>query len=68
MKVDTEVPAFVSEFRLDRVKWIRTEEMRPHGPRNEVYEGLLVQDNISNMAHIMGGIVGAIAGYTLNKK
>lgn len=34
----------------------------------QVYEGLLVQDNISNMAHIMGGIVGAIAGYTLNKK
>ena len=34
----------------------------------QVYEGLLVQDNISNMAHIMGGIVGSIAGYTLNKK
>ena len=34
----------------------------------QVYEGLLVQDNISNMAHIVGGIVGAIAGYTLNKK
>jgi GlpG protein len=27
-----------------------------------------VQDNISNMAHILGGIVGAVAGYTLNKK
>ena len=34
----------------------------------QVYEGLLVPDNISNMAHIVGGIVGAIAGYTLNKK
>ncbi len=34
----------------------------------QVYEGLLVQDDISNMAHILGGIVGAIAGYTLNKK
>ena len=34
----------------------------------QVYDGLLVQDNISNMAHIVGGIVGAIAGYTLNKK
>ena len=34
----------------------------------QVYEGLLVQDDISNMAHILGGIVGAISGYTLNKK
>ena len=34
----------------------------------QVYEGLFTQDNISNMAHIVGGIVGAIAGYTLNKK
>ena len=34
----------------------------------QVYEGLFVQDNISNMGHILGGIVGAVAGYTLNKK
>ena len=34
----------------------------------QVYEGVFVQDNISNMAHIVGGIVGAIAGYTLNKR
>ena len=34
----------------------------------QVYEGLFVQDNISNMAHILGGIVGALAGYTLNKR
>lgn len=34
----------------------------------QVYEGLLVQDDISNMGHILGGIVGAIAGYTLNKE
>ena len=34
----------------------------------QVYEGLFIQDNISNMAHILGGIVGAVAGYTLNKK
>ena len=31
----------------------------------QVYEGLFVADN---MAHIVGGIVGAVAGYTLNKK
>ena len=34
----------------------------------QVYEGVFVQDNISNMAHIVGGIVGAVVGYTLNKK
>ena len=34
----------------------------------QVYEGLFVADNISNMAHIVGGIVGAVAGYVLNKK
>lgn len=34
----------------------------------QVYEGIAVQDNISNMAHIVGGIVGAIIGYGLNMK
>ena len=34
----------------------------------QVYEGLFVQDNISNTGHILGGIVGAVVGYTLNKK
>lgn len=34
----------------------------------KVYEGIVVQDNISNMAHIVGGIVGAIIGYGLNVK
>ena len=34
----------------------------------QVYEGLFVMDNVSNMGHILGGIVGAIAGYLLNKK
>lgn len=34
----------------------------------EVYEGIAVQNNISNMAHIVGGIVGAIIGYGLNVK
>lgn len=34
----------------------------------QVYEGIAVQDNISNMAHIVGGIVGAIIGYVLNVK
>lgn len=34
----------------------------------QVYQGIFVQDNISNMAHIAGGIVGAVIGYSLNKK
>lgn len=33
----------------------------------QVYEGITVQDNISNAAHIVGGIVGGITGYVLNK-
>ena len=34
----------------------------------QVYEGIAVQDNISNLAHIIGGLVGAIVGYHWNKK
>jgi GlpG protein len=34
----------------------------------QVYDGITVQDNISNMAHIVGGIIGGISGYALNKK
>lgn len=34
----------------------------------QVYEGIAVSDNISNMAHIVGGLVGAVLGYLLNKK
>lgn len=34
----------------------------------QIYEGIAVSDNISNMAHIIGGIVGAAIGYLLNKK
>lgn len=34
----------------------------------EVYNGIFVQDNISNITHIIGGIVGGTFGYMLNKK
>lgn len=34
----------------------------------QIYEGIMIQDNISNMAHIVGGIVGACIGYGLNRK
>ena len=34
----------------------------------QIYEGVFLQDNISNMAHIVGGLIGASIGYFLNKK
>lgn len=34
----------------------------------QIIQGITVTDNISNMAHITGGIVGALYGYAVNKK
>ena len=34
----------------------------------QVYEGVFLQDNISNLSHVIGGIIGAIVGYKLNRK
>lgn len=34
----------------------------------QIYDGLFVQDNVSNLGHILGGLVGAGTGYLLNKK
>ena len=34
----------------------------------QVFEGVSVRDNVSNLSHILGGIVGAICGYFLNIK
>jgi rhomboid protease GluP len=34
----------------------------------QVYNGIMLNDNISYMAHIIGGIVGALFGFRLNKK
>ena len=34
----------------------------------QVLQGIALQDNISNMAHIVGGVVGAVIGYRWNKK
>ena len=34
----------------------------------QIYEGLAFEDNISNITHIVGGIIGGIAGYLLNKQ
>lgn len=33
----------------------------------QVAEGLFVRDNISNLSHIIGGLVGAAAGYAMNR-
>jgi GlpG protein len=34
----------------------------------EVVQGLMVTDNISNFSHILGGIIGSLEGYLLNRK
>lgn len=34
----------------------------------QVLQGLFVRDNVANIAHIVGGIVGAVLGFALNKK
>lgn len=34
----------------------------------QIWDGITVRDNISNLSHILGGLVGAGAGYLLNKK
>lgn len=34
----------------------------------QIWDGLIVQDNISNMSHIVGGIIGGILGYRVNAK
>lgn len=32
----------------------------------QVYEGLFLRDNVSNLSHVLGGLVGAFSGYNLN--
>lgn len=32
----------------------------------QIYDGIFIDDNISNMAHILGGLVGTVVGYNLN--
>ena len=34
----------------------------------QIIEGIFVVDNVSNMAHIVGGILGGLLGYSMNKK
>lgn len=34
----------------------------------QIYQGIFVQDNVSNLTHILGGVVGSGLGFALNKK
>ena len=34
----------------------------------QIYDGIFVQDNISNMAHIVGGIIGAVTGFFIKNR
>ena len=34
----------------------------------QVYEGIFLHDDVSNLSHIIGGLVGAVIGYNLNMK
>lgn len=34
----------------------------------QVYEGIFIQDNVSNLSHIVGGIIGSAIGYISNKQ
>ena len=34
----------------------------------QIFDALAIQDNVSNLSHILGGIVGAVTGYRFNKK
>lgn len=33
----------------------------------QIFDGLFIKDNVANFTHILGGIVGSIAGYVMNK-
>ena len=33
----------------------------------QIYEGIFVNDNVANLTHIIGGLVGALLGYLMNK-
>ena len=34
----------------------------------QIYEGLVVSDNVSQLTHILGGIVGSVMGFSLRKR
>lgn len=34
----------------------------------QIVDGILINDDVANLTHIIGGIVGSIAGYVMNKE
>ena len=34
----------------------------------EIINGIIVVDNISNLSHILGGVIGSLMGYSLNRQ
>ena len=34
----------------------------------QIYDGIFIRDNVSNISHIAGGVIGAISGYVSNRK
>ena len=34
----------------------------------QIYEGITAHDNISNLGHIIGGVIGEVVGFVLNRK
>ena len=34
----------------------------------QVYEGFFLSDNVSNISHIIGGIIGVLVGYNISRK
>ena len=34
----------------------------------QVYEGVFLNDDVSNLSHIIGGLIGAVTGYRFNRK
>lgn len=33
----------------------------------QVYDGIFIKDNVANFTHVLGGLVGSIAGYIMNR-
>ena len=34
----------------------------------QVYDGIVVDDNVSNLSHVLGGVIGAVSGFVYNKE
>lgn len=34
----------------------------------QVYDGIMIDDNVSNLSHVLGGVIGAASGFVYNKE